>query len=305
MDDEKLQQRIAMYDDRLNGKILAALKLDPHIALAKEEYVIGCSHTIFTMRPCRMQQYKYVSIRPVYGLASPEIGRRIGQATTAISLNDARRMYEFLLQQGETKTYAGWIFEARMHLVFQRGGRFKATKLGGSATITIAISAERWQVFSKVSDLGDLLRKKTGSPKINEDVIGGYFKPQNSNLCAVDAFAVIRFKKKPVLALFQMTVSPSHPVKAQGLLSIWEAIPAQLKETQPILVFVVPADVVESFSSNQRIVATATETPDSDPPDFDAWPQYALPVSAETLWQKTTPAHSSNSLAFLSSWFTR
>jgi hypothetical protein len=165
VDDEKLQQRIAMYDDRLNGKILAALKLDPHIALAKEEYGIGCSHTIFTMRPCRMQQYKYVSIRPVYGLASPEIGRRIGQATTAISLNDARRMYEFLLQQGETKTSAGWIFEARMHLVFQRGGRFKATKLGGSATITIAISAERWQVFSNVSDLGGLLRKRLGRQK--------------------------------------------------------------------------------------------------------------------------------------------
>jgi hypothetical protein len=80
-----------------------------------------------------------------------------------------------------------------------------------------------------------------------------------------------------------MTVSTSHPVKTHGLASIWAEIPAELKRTPPIFVFVVPVGAVTTFS-RQTIVPSGSITP-----NFDEWEQYVLPVSAETLWENTTP----------------
>jgi hypothetical protein len=193
-------------------------------------------------------------------------------------------MYEFLLSQAETKTSAGWIFEGRMHILFQRHGPFKATKLGGSKTITLDISHKPCKDFSKVSELGSMLRKESGSPSIDPANIGVYFK-QHCNFCAVGSFAIttLAATKEPVLVLFQMTVSTSHPVKAHGLASIWAEIPAELKRTPPILVFVLPVGAANKFS-RQTIVSSGTNTP-----NFDKWEQYVLPVSAETLWENTAP----------------
>jgi len=194
-------------------------------------------------------------------------------------------MFEFLLGQAETKTSAGWIFEGRMHILFQRRGPFKATKLGGSKTIAIDISHNPCKDFSKVSELGSMLRKGPGSPSIDRANIGVYFKPQRCNFWAVGSFAITTLAKtnKPVLVLFQMTVSTSHPVKAHGLASIWAEIPAELKRTPPILVFVLPVGAANKFS-RQTIVPSGTNTP-----NFDKWEQYVLPVSAETLWENTAP----------------
>jgi hypothetical protein len=147
--DEGLHSRIEKYDRLLQGKILAAVTLDPY-AVLYTEYGVYCSNTIYTMRPWKMKCYKFVSLRPVFGLATANIGRRIAEATIAISPKDAQRLYEFLLLAGETKTSAGWIFEARMHQIFQRGGPFKATKLGGSTTITIDIDRKSCRDFSSI-----------------------------------------------------------------------------------------------------------------------------------------------------------
>jgi len=207
-----LKRRMDEYGDLLHGKIVEAVKLDPNIALSTE-YGVNCSHTIYTMRPWKIDDYKYVSDRPAYGFATADIGRRIAEATIAVSLKDAQRLYDFLLGQGVTKTSAGWVFETRMHQIFQRGGHFVATKHGGSTTITIDIDS--CSDFSQVSGVGDMLRERPRSQRINPDIIGRYFKPQRCNLPSVDSFAVreCATTEDPVLVLFQMTVSTEHPVK--------------------------------------------------------------------------------------------
>jgi len=249
------------------------------------EHGANCSYTIYTMRPRVKKQYMYVSISPVFGFATANIGRRIGEATFAISPKDAQRLYRFLLRMGETKTSAGWIFEARMDQIFQRGGPFKAILLGGSTTITIDIVDKSCKVFSTVSELGSLLRIQPGSESINPNIIGGYFKPQHCNQRSPNSFAIARFATtdKPVLVFFQMTVSTLHPVKAQGLASIWAEIPEELRETPPVLVFVVPADVANTFPE-QTIVPSGSRTSGSNTPDFDKCEQYVLAVSDEILW---------------------
>jgi len=104
-------------------------------------------------------------------------------------------------------------------------------------------------VFSKVSELGSLLRKQPRSQSINPDIIGVYFKRQGCTLCLLVSLAITTFaaSNEPVLVLFQMRVSASHPVKAYALARIWAEIPANLKQTPPILVFVVLVDVAKTF----------------------------------------------------------
>ena len=319
--DGALQRRIAKYDRLLQGKIVEAVKQDPQIAHSAE-YGVNCSHTIYTMSPWKMEPYKYVSDNEYYRLATADIGRKVAKATIAISLKDAQTLYEFLLGQGPTKTSAGWIFETRMHQIFQRGGSFVATKQDRSKDITIDINPESCKDFSKVSELGSLLRKEPGSRSIHPANIGGYFKPQHGNLPSVDSFAISKCAttKKPLLVLFQMTVSTEHPVKAEGLARIWAEIPQALRDTTPILVFVVPTDVANAFAlKRQKISDSANKTSASEtsasrssarttstgrssaskpsagtssasnPPDFDKWDQYVLAFSNKELWENITP----------------
>jgi hypothetical protein len=149
-----------------------------------------------------------------------------------------------------------------MHLVFERGGRFEATHIGGSTAITFQMDDKPYRTFDKVSDLGIILRKESGSRSINPDIIGVYFRPQEGNLNSVSSFVVTKSPttSEPVLVLFQMTISSSHPVKSHVLASIWEVMPTDLKRTPPILVFVVPDDVAQEFS-RQTIVASDDTPP--------------------------------------------
>ena len=290
--DEELNCRIREYRDELENKIHDAVQLDPNTVLSTE-YGVNSSHTIYTMRPRKMKKYQYVSLHAAFGFATADIGRRIAEATIAISLKDAQRLYDFLLGQGATKTSAGWVFEVRMHQIFQRGGLFVATKQGGQETITIDIHS--CGDFSQVSGVGDLLRERPGSQRIKPDIIGRYFKPQHCNLPSVDSFAVTECAAAggEVLVLFQMTVSTEHPVKAEGLASIWAVIPQALRRAPPILVFVVPADVASRFASKKQIISgpanqtSASRRSTRNHPDFETWEQYVLPVGEKTLWENT------------------
>ena len=54
-----LKRRMDEYGNLLQGKIVEAVKLDPNIVLPTE-YGVNCSHTIYTMRPWKIDDYKYV-----------------------------------------------------------------------------------------------------------------------------------------------------------------------------------------------------------------------------------------------------
>jgi len=251
------------------------------------------------MRPSKMELFKYVSIRTVIALATADISRRISEATIAIFPKDGQRLYRLLLRMGETKASAGWIFEARMHQIFQHGGPFNATNLVGLAAITNDIDHKACKDFSQISELGSLLPKQPGPQSINPDIIGGCFKPEHCNLRSLNSVAITRFATtdKPVLVLFQMTVSTSQPVKAKELARIWAEIPEKLRETPPILVSVVLADVTNTLSE-QNIVPSRC-----NPSGFDKWEHYVLTVSDEILWETSTANCEVRALSSLRSLF--
>lgn len=295
--EESLHVRISEYDLVLDRKIQDLLSRQPSIALWTEQYGADSNPTIFAMHPCKVEGLQYLSLFSVFGLATQYIGYRVGAATVNATLEGARMMYEFLQLRAETKRSAGWIFEARTHVIFQRGGRFEVTKLGGSTTITIEISNKPCRTFSQASELGSLLRRGPQSRNIDPDMIGAYFKSQGCSLGSLDSFAVTTFaaSREPVLVIFHMTVSTSHPVKADGLASVWAGIPADLKKTPPLLVFVVPVDIAKTFPRQTIVPAAGNTSP------FDKWDQYVLAVSDESLWNNNPPDFEESRISDLTS----
>jgi len=192
---------------------------------------------------------------PVFDLATLYIGNRIGEATAYATLKGAQQLYDLLMHQTETETSAGRIFK-------------------------------RCHVFSKVPELSRLLRKQPGSQGIGPDIISDYFPPQPHNLCSVGSFGITRstVSHELLLVLFLMTVSTSHPVNVRGLASVWAEIPAFLRKTSHILVFVDSVDPAKMVSrqtvtlavSNPSVTATIT-------PKFAEWDWYVLAVSAESV----------------------
>jgi hypothetical protein len=281
--EESLQERISEYDSCLKGKIERLLKTDPQIARSTAQYGVNSSPIIFMIRPRKcLLWYKYVSTRSVVDIATPHIGHRIGEARTDTGLLGACTIYRLHVGDAETMPSAGWIFEARMPLVFQRGGCFEASQLGGAKTFTIKID-KPCRRFGKVSELGSLLQLQPQSRSIDAKIIGVYFRPHQCNLASVDSFVIAKSRttRKPMLVLFQFTVGGSPPLKAHELESIWEQMPARIKETPPILVFVVPDQVASGFS---RQTVTPSGSNASSP--FQEWDQYVAAISIETLWEQ-------------------
>jgi hypothetical protein len=249
-------------------------------------YSIDGSDSVFLLRPLKLLEYNYVSKMSHLDIATPHIGYRIGAATTEAGLRGAHSIYRFLLGQPETRTSARWIFEARMHRLFQCGGRFGATQLGGSQAITVEMAARPYRTFAELSELGSLLRKPRVWPNINPDIVGVYFRPQQPNPCSLDFFVITKppTSDKLVLVLFHFTTSTAHRVKAHWLASIWAEMPATLKRTPPILVFVVPDDIAMKFPRQ-----TITLSDSNNSGVVQEWDQYVFPVSSKTLWE--TPTH--------------
>jgi len=288
MAEKELHRRISTYDLDLVSEIrtLLATKI-PELC---PDYSADNSGSLFLIRPCKVPKFKYVSMLAVLDIASPHIAYRIGAATAATGLWGAQLIYEHLLGHVETKASAGWIFKARMHLVFQCGGRFAATPRCGSTAITLEMGDKPYCSFAKVSKLGNQLREQFESPRIIPDMIGVYVRPQQCDLFSVDSFIITKSPttKGPALVLFQLAVSTSCSVNARMLESMWAGMPATLKRTPPILVFVVPDDVAGKLS-RQTKTPSDLNTSDSNTPKFNHCDQYVLAVSSKTLWKYSTP----------------
>jgi len=279
-----LQQRISDYERRLKCEIEELWKKD--LPLPSEVHNLDGSHTMFLIRPVKDLVFKYVGMGAVQDIATEYIGYLIGEATTEAGLRCAHEMYRFLLGQPQTRTSASWVFKAGVHRVFQDGGRFQATELGGGRVVEVEMGVQPFRTFSKLSELGRQLREDAGSSNVNPDILGVYFRPQQMNLDSLDSLAVNNSpsRKTPMLVLFQITLGTSHPVKEDELASIWSAMPASLKRTPPILVFVVPAEDTTKFR-RQTIEPSDGATPSS----FQSWHQYVIPVGSKTLWEAAIP----------------
>jgi hypothetical protein len=272
-----VRDNVSTYERVLDTKIQNMLKGNP-LKYSSTQLGNSDSHTIIMMHPLKNEKYNFISKDAVITIATPYIGHKIGLSSTKATKKGAQALYQFLLGQDDTKTAAAWVFEARMHPVFELGGPFLLETIGASSGFRINIKPGS-KTFSKVSDLGTILRQQKGSPKFKEELLGVYFKPERSGLTSVDSFVVITDfdAQAPRLVLFQLTIGGSHPVNASGLMSIWKELPAELNQTDPAIVIVIPEEQKLLFAK-QPVIPTENEDP------CGRWPQYVLGINDAKLW---------------------
>ncbi|KAF8545093.1 hypothetical protein BDD12DRAFT_800727 [Trichophaea hybrida] len=272
-----VRDNVSTYERVLDTKIQNMLKGNP-LKYSSTQLGNSDSHTIIMMHPLKNSKYNFISKDAVITIATPYIGHKIGLSSTKATKKGAQALYQFLLGQDDTKTAAAWVFEARMHPVFELGGPFLLETIGASSGFRINIKSGS-KTFSKVSDLGTILRQQKGSPKFKEELLGVYFKPEHSGLTSVDSFVVITDfdAQAPRLVLFQLTIGGSHPVNSSGLMSIWKELPAELNQTDPAIVFVIPEEQKLLFT-RQPVIPAENEDP------CGRWPQYVLGINDAKLW---------------------
>lgn len=272
-----VRDNVSTYERVLDTKIQNMLKGNP-LKYSSTQFGNSDSHTIIMMHPLKNDRYSAISKDAVITIATPYIGHKIGLSSAKATKKGAQALYQFLLGQDDTRIAAGWVFESRMHPVFELGGHFLLQTIGASNSFRINIKPGG-RTFGRLSDLSSILRREKGSPKFKDELLGVYFRPERTNLTSVDGFVVITDfdTQAPRLVLFQFTIGGPHPVKAGGLMSIWKELPAELNQTDPAIVFVLPEEKKMSFS-RQPVTPVENEDP------FKKWPQYLLGVNDAKLW---------------------
>ncbi|KAI5813435.1 hypothetical protein BZA77DRAFT_119709 [Pyronema omphalodes] len=284
-EDDYVRDNINTYERVLDAKIQNMLKGNP-LKYSSTQFGNSDSHTIIMMHPLKNNKYKYISKDAVITIATPYIGHKIGLSSTKATKKGAQALYQFLLGQDATKAAAGWVFESRMHPVFELGGNFLLETIGGFSQAFRVNIKPGCRTFSKVSELGSLLRRHEGSPRFRDEFIGTYFKPERGNLTSVDSFVVITDfdAQAPRVVLFQFTIGGSHPVNASGLMSIWKELPAELNQLDPAVVFVIPEEQKTLFPRQPIIPSSENEDP------CGRWPQYILGINDAKLWGLEAPS---------------
>src|SRR5687767_6510206 len=73
------------------------------LAIPETQYGTDNSHILFLMRPINCGRYNYVSKHSVVGIATENIGMKIGAVSIKLALRGAYMMYGFLLGHKETR----------------------------------------------------------------------------------------------------------------------------------------------------------------------------------------------------------
>jgi hypothetical protein len=112
-----------------------------------------------------------------------------------------------------------------------------------------------------------------------ERKLGGvYMWPLQRNLPAIDSLMVIMEGRSPRAILFQITIADNHPISGPALSKVWNALPKEVKEVDPAIVFVVPQ--IKAAGYKKQNIEGTTDGPAT-------WPQFVLGLEDYVLW----PSH--------------
>ena len=145
----------------------------------------------------------------------------LNEALTRLQLTTIQKQTEFLLRTenvGVLGSYRGHVFEAIAHTKISQGGKFRIRPLDGGNEEVLQLPKMDQRLFKEFYDC----RK------------GVYWKPVSKSYACIDSLILDQ-------AVFQMTVSESHPIKMQRMADI-----VQTFGFLP-LYFVVPSSISESF----------------------------------------------------------
>lgn len=241
------------------------------------------------LRDVRQLEVSYKLVHYVVDDQFTAVGVRFGSRYISNCLVESRfrddrgKLVSFLRASAGESQLAGLrgdLFESFSHSALRNGGQFQRRAL---ATGTVApsdplvLQANTGKTFHGLHELACFRTQPIAD-------YGVYFMPSYRNLASVDAF--VRLPDR--LVLFQMTVSPHHPVKHKGLQQLLDAMGPAPPSIE--LYFVVPPDRFATMTTQSYGAADATErnptTVSQLDPRVSAIRQFALLIPLE---QPTTP----------------
>ena len=154
----------------------------------------------------------------------------------------------------------GCMFELYVHHIFRKGScEFEIKELGGSELGRLSVPKDPTIKFIKTPT------------ELSGETDGVLFIPSIPNFACIDFFLAPD-------KMFQVTVSPNHPIKMEPFKTIVEKI-AQKKKV-PRLYFVVPGDIYCDFTP-QNFLTTAGTVAKSPAASIRGIKQYALKIDLE------------------------
>jgi len=216
---------------------------------------------------------------------TPMIAARIAQSYARYPQGKAFELYSLLLEHPTTACAAGWVFEARSHVVFRNGGKFQPSPIRPAGELEIDLKRRTDVITFEGKNLGVRLREKKGTKKFDRRLAGVYLgrSPSNqpSNQSAIDGIAVTIISGQPTAILFPITFAGKHPLGVLALSAVWNALPKEVKEVPPVIVFVVPSRESEGFMGQKIDGAAGRGGGFANPTN---WPQYILALSDEVIF---------------------
>ena len=173
-----------------------------------------------------------------FQFASQYIGDKI---VDTISGKKYDEMKEFAMEGSDIPSVAaslrGWILERIVHDILPGGGTFRVRKLSDNKEEEREFPQMNCTVFSALEKVGI-----ASLPSLQ------YLRPKSKTFEAADALC-------PPNSIFQVTVSKSHPIKANGLKKILEELQKHKDwtcDTRVNFYFVVPPDVYKHYTCEQK-----------------------------------------------------
>lgn len=154
------------------------------------------------------------------------------------------RFYERTMLDYGDKRYAtttGGVYEQMVHAQIRAGGKFKYAVLMKASTTVASVepsSLLKLPAAGSINYFANL--KQMMKQTICCDV---YYKPDNRNFAAVDAFMVVG----TTLHMFQMTTNLEHKAGANGVLKVMQKVATDCKIDTYNLIFIVPSREYQTF----------------------------------------------------------
>ena len=191
-------------------------------------------------------------------------------------LTKARFLDKLMEYLGDPNTHgpAGILFEQAAHYSIRKGLTFAITRLPSGTTLDVSIPGIPVEKNEKSRYYSLSIWEKKGSRKVHPDFLNLYMTPKSKIEPSIDALFI---SSENITYLFQMTVSPCHPINFGGLNMVFNQLPATAQGDVRI-VFIIPAkgpsgEVYQGIRTVQRIDAPQKANTDTVE-KFKQLPQY-------------------------------
>ncbi|KAA8914385.1 hypothetical protein FN846DRAFT_915770 [Sphaerosporella brunnea] len=259
----------------IQSSMIDLLRLD-FMAFAEQQFGKSDSHSLVRIEPLIIDNsgYDFISIRYQLRIMTPYLGKLMGESAALRSRIDSKALYDMMIGSSQMRSSMGWVFEGRVHWYLEHGAFLQCRALDGGADRAFDVSGKQ-KSFSTIQQLSRMIRIKAGSSKFDPGMSGIYIRPDRMTLTALDSLVVIMEQSTPQAILFQITLSKDHPLKADGLHAVYNALPAAVRKKDPVVVFLVPESLCGVYKI-QKI----------EPPmaPYATWKQFVCGLGDRAIW---------------------